>query len=158
MKESSDPKNDSTELSVKKTMNNLPTKLQTPKLSERLQLLKDLNEIVKPDFKDPESNVPLEAIAKAICKILPNTVIPRYNDSTSRRAVLNLLKTLIGGPCSAVVFSTLNGAMRDFFGGWASDGFQPSPPNARTAVMALDWTFTIAKEGLKEEKWFAGSE
>ena len=52
MKESSDPKNDSTELSVKKTMNNLPTKLQTPKLSERLQLLKDLNEIVKPDFKD----------------------------------------------------------------------------------------------------------
>ena len=158
MKESSDPKNDSTELSVKKTMNNLPTKLQTPKLSERLQLLKDLNEIVKPDFKDSESNVPLEAIAKAICKILPNTVIPRYNDSTSRKAVLNLLETLIGGPCSAVVFSTLNGAMRDFFGGWASDGFQPSPPNARTAVMALDWTFSIAKEGLKEEKWFAGSE
>ena len=158
MKESSDTKNDSTELSVKKTMNNLPTKLQTPKLSERLQLLKDLNEIVKPGFKDSESNVPLEAIAKAICKILPNTVIPRYNDSTSRRAVLNLLETLIGGPCSAVVFSTLNGAMRDFFGGWASDGFQPSPPNARTAVMALDWTFSIAKKGLKEEKWFAGSE
>ena len=158
MKEDGEIKNDSTELSVKKTMNNLPAKLQTPKVSERLQLLRDLTAIIQPDFKDSESNVPLEAIAKAICKILPNTVIPRYNDSASRKAVLKLLESLIGGPCCEVVFGTLIGAMRDFFGGWASVDFQPSPPNARTAIMALDWTFVIAKEGVKQEKWFTGPE
>ena len=88
MKEENETKSDSTELSVKKTMNNLPAKLQTPKVSDRLQLLKDLNEIIQPDFKDPESKVPIEVITKAICKVLPNTVIPRYNDSTSRNSML----------------------------------------------------------------------
>ena len=158
MKEESETKSDSTELSVKRTMNNLPAKLQTPKVSDRLQLLKDLNEIIQPDFKDPESKVPIEVIAKAICKVLPNTVIPRYNDSTSRKAVLKLLESLIKGPSSAIVFSTLTGAMRDFFQGWASVDFQPSPPNARIAAMALDWTFLIAKEGMSQASWFTGSD
>merc|ERR1712226_584211 len=96
--------------------------------------------------------------AKAICKVLPNTVIPRYNDSKSRRAVLQFLESLIGGQCSAIAFSTLTGAMRDHFAGWGSVDFKPSPPNARTALMALDWTFLIARKGLKEGTWFSGAE
>ena len=158
MKEDSGIKDSVTELSVKKTMNNLPTKLQTPKVSDRLQLLKDLNEIVQPGFKDSENNVPVEAIAKAICKILPNTVLPRYKDSKSRRAVLQLLENLIAGQCSPIAFTALLGAMRDHFAGWGGVDFKPSPPNARTAIMALDWTFLIARQGLKEETWFSGVE
>ena len=145
-------------LSVKKTMNNLPSKLQSSKLSFRKQLLTELNEIVKPDFKDSECNIPLESITKAICKILPHTVLPRYKDSASRRSVLKLIDTLAAGPCGAIVFHSLLGAMRDHFSGWADVNFKPSPSHAKTAVMALDWTFVIAEIGMKEGTWFVSSE
>ena len=143
---------------IKKTMNNLPTKLQSSKVSFRLQILTQLNEIVQPDYKDSESNIPLESIVKAICKVLPHTVLPRYKDSASRRSLLKLIESLIGGPCGSVAFNSLLGAMRDHFSGWADVNFRPSPPNAKTAVMALDWTFVIAENGLKERTWLAGAE
>ena len=79
-------------LSIKKIMNNLPAKLQTSSLSLRVQLLADLTQIVQPQYKDVDGGVPLEAIVKAICKILPQAVLPRYKDSTSRRSVLKLVE------------------------------------------------------------------
>ena len=79
-------------LSIKKTMNNLPVKLQTSSLSLRVHLLADLTEILQPQYRDTEEGVPLEAIVKAICKVLPQAVLPRYKDSASRRSVLKLVE------------------------------------------------------------------
>ena len=79
-------------LSIKKTMTNLPAKLQTSSLASRVQLLADLVEIVQADFKENENGVPLEAVVKAICKVLPHSVLPRYKDSVSRRSALKLVE------------------------------------------------------------------
>lgn len=144
--------------SIKKTMNNLPLKLQSSETSFRIQLLSELNVIVQPEYKDPESNVPAETIIKAICKILPSTVLPRYKDSASRQYVLKLIKSIIAGPYGATGFSSLLSAMRDHFSGWADVNFKPSPPNAKTAVMALDWTFAISKLGLGKDSLPSESE
>ena len=80
------------ELSIKKTMNNLPVKLQTSSVSLRVNLLADLTKILQPQYRDTEDGVPLEAIVKAICKVLPHAVLPRYKDSLSRRSVLKLVE------------------------------------------------------------------
>ena len=113
-------------LSVKKTMNNLPAKLQTSSVSFRVQLLMDLNEIVQPEYKDPESGIPTETIIKAICKVLPPTVLPRYKDPISRRSLLSLIESLVEGPCGAMAFNSLVEAMLDHFSAWGRIDFKVS--------------------------------
>ena len=58
----------------------------------------------------------------------------------------------MSGPCGVIAVNGLVGAMQEHFSGWAVPNFKPSVPNAKTAIMALNWTFMMVGKGVDSNR------
>ena len=128
---------------TKRTLKDLPTKLQSSSVNYRKALCDDLVKIVVEG--DPEEKeVPREAVIKGICKILP-VVLPRYLDAKSRNAILKLVEALATVSESKVAFGALIASMLDTLSSWQCPNFEPTKSCAKQALFALKWTMVFAE-------------
>ena len=123
---------------TKRTLKDLPSKILVSKVSYRLELLKDLQSVVK-NNDDPE--ISSDIICKAIAKVIPSA-LSRYNDAKSRNAVTELIKAMLEASKSSG--ASLIASVAESMVSMTSANFVPSKPNAKTALAALIWTQIVA--------------
>ena len=128
----------------------LPLKLQDPSVKSRVNLLtaiKDSLSVPNENISEEES-VPAELAAKSLAKILPSLVFPRYLDSKSRIATLQLVEVLLDkhAETTCKVFAA---SLFDNFSSWTN--IVPSIYLVRIAIFALQWISLIIDSASKKE-------
>ena len=132
----------------KSLLKDLPLKLQHSSRKPRLELLNSISEAFKnvPSDKSGEDTVPSELAAKSMAKILP-MVLPRYLDNKSRKAMCQLIQTLMESH-PETVFKVLSSSLFETFSSWAS--IYPSLYLVKISIAGLQWSLILTSTAMSK--------
>ena len=134
----------------KSLLKDLPLKLQNSSRKPRLELLYSISEAFKnvssESDKSGEDTVPSELAAKSMAKILP-MVLPRYLDNPSRRAMCQLIQTLMEIH-PETVFKVLSMSLFETFSSWAS--IYPSLYLVKISIAGLQWSLILTSTAMSK--------
>ena len=134
----------------KSLLKDLPLKLQHSSRKPRLELLNSISEAFKnvssESDKSGEDTVPSELAAKSMAKILP-MVLPRYLDNPSRRAMCQLIQTLMEIH-PETVFKVLSMSLFETFSSWAS--IYPSLYLVKISIAGLQWSLILTSTAMSK--------
>ena len=131
----------------KSLLKDLPLKLQESKVKFRAELLKSIESAIKSSECYDEDSVPAELAAKSLAKVLP-LVIPRYSDSRSRGAVLELVHALLEHHLEATL-KVFTSSLFDAFATWST--IIPTVSLSKTALFGLQWSSLVIKSAQDKE-------
>ena len=132
----------------KSLLKDLPLKLQSASVKDRVELLNSIKNALETDSKsEDENSVPAELAAKSLAKVLP-LVLPRYSDNKSRWAVIQLVQTLLDRYAEAT-FKVFCASLQEALSAWKI--IVPSLSLVKTALFALQWTSVLITSAWKKE-------
>ena len=132
----------------KSLLKDLPLKLQNSSRKPRLELLYSISEAFKnvSSDKSGEDTVSSELAAKSMAKILP-MVLPRYLDNPSRRAMCQLIQTLMEIH-PETVFKVLSMSLFETFSSWSS--IYPSLYLVKISIAGLQWSLILTSTAMSK--------